>query len=122
MGLMARTRVVADHAVPMAMKSRNNAGMTKDNLAIRLKPEDWEAVLRTNLDGAFYCIHAVMPAMLSCTNGVLLAIPVVALLWVSSYAKRTPELWGFPFFYWYQLMLVFLSAILVSICYRLVSA
>jgi len=41
----------------------NNAGMTKDNLAMRLKPEDWEAVLRTNLDGAFYCIRAVLPGM-----------------------------------------------------------
>jgi len=41
----------------------NNAGMTKDNLAIRLKPEDWEAVLRTNLDGAFYSMRAVLPGM-----------------------------------------------------------
>jgi len=41
----------------------NNAGMTKDNLAMRLKSEDWEAVLRTNLDGAFYCIRAVLPGM-----------------------------------------------------------
>jgi hypothetical protein len=30
-------------------------------------------------------------------------------------------LWGFPFFYWYQLLWVFISAALVSICYRLVS-
>ncbi len=42
--------------------------------------------------------------------GVLLAIPVLALLIVSSYAKEDPELWGFPFFYWYQFLWVFLAS------------
>jgi 3-oxoacyl-[acyl-carrier protein] reductase len=41
----------------------NNAGIAKDNLALRMKAEDWEIVLRTNLDGAFHCIHAVLPGM-----------------------------------------------------------
>jgi hypothetical protein len=35
--------------------------------------------------------------------GVLLLIPCVALLWVPSYTRVTPRLFGFPFFYWYQL-------------------
>jgi len=35
--------------------------------------------------------------------GVLLLVPVVALLWVPSYTRVTPKLFGFPFFYWYQL-------------------
>ncbi|WP_406278100.1 DUF3311 domain-containing protein [Embleya sp. NBC_00896] len=35
--------------------------------------------------------------------GVCLAAPVIALLWVPSYARRGPELAGVPFFYWYQL-------------------
>ena len=39
--------------------------------------------------------------------GVLLAIPVLALLWVPSYAKDGPELWDFPFFFWYQFAWVF---------------
>ena len=39
----------------------------------------------------------------------------------ATYAKVDPQLWGFPFFYWYQLMWVFLSAILVSISYQLVT-
>ena len=39
--------------------------------------------------------------------GVLILIPIVALMWVGSYSKATPELWGFPFFYWYQLLWVF---------------
>jgi len=41
----------------------NNAGITRDNLAMRMKSEDWEAVLRTNLSGAFHCIKAALPGM-----------------------------------------------------------
>ncbi|TDU91816.1 uncharacterized protein DUF3311 [Kribbella voronezhensis] len=52
--------------------------------------------------------------------GILLALSVVVPLLVSTYAKDEPRLWGFPFFYWYQLMWVFVSAITVSISYRLV--
>ncbi|GAB3688720.1 DUF3311 domain-containing protein [Angustibacter aerolatus] len=51
---------------------------------------------------------------------VLLAAPVVALMWVSSYAKKGPELWGFPFFFWYQFLWVFLAAICTSVAYRVV--
>ena len=42
--------------------------------------------------------------------GVLLAIPLLALLLVPIYARSGPELLGFPFFYWYQLGWVFLTA------------
>ncbi|WP_309647236.1 DUF3311 domain-containing protein [Nocardioides sp.] len=42
--------------------------------------------------------------------GVLLLIPVVALLWVSIYAQEGPELFGFPFFFWYQFAWVFLCS------------
>ncbi len=41
----------------------NNAAITKDTLAMRMKDGDWGAVLKTNLDGAFYCTRAVLPAM-----------------------------------------------------------
>jgi hypothetical protein len=41
---------------------------------------------------------------------VFLALPVVALLWVSSYARVEPTLAGFPFFIWYQFLWVFLCA------------
>lgn len=51
-----------------------------------------------------------LPVGAKVVAGVLLAIPVVALLLVSTYAKKTPELWGFPFFYWYQFLWVFLAA------------
>jgi uncharacterized BrkB/YihY/UPF0761 family membrane protein len=63
-------------------------------------------------------LAAVKPAYW--ISGVLLAISIVVPLLVSTYAKDEPRLWGFPFFYWYQLLWVFISAILVSICYRVV--
>jgi Na+/proline symporter len=50
---------------------------------------------------------------------VLLGLPVVALMWVSSYDKEEPRLLGFPFFYWYQFVWVFLCAITTSIAFRL---
>lgn len=42
----------------------NNAGITRDGLALRMKPEDWDAVLRTNLTGAFFAIQNVMQGMM----------------------------------------------------------
>lgn len=54
--------------------------------------------------------------------GLLLAIPVVALLWVDSYARETPRLGGIPFFFWYQFMWVFLCAGLTYTAHRLVLA
>ncbi len=42
----------------------NNAAITKDNLALRMKPDDWELVLRTNLTGAFVCIQQVLQPMM----------------------------------------------------------
>jgi len=41
----------------------NNAGLTRDGLALRMKRDDWDAVLQTNLSGAFFCIQQVLPAM-----------------------------------------------------------
>jgi 3-oxoacyl-[acyl-carrier protein] reductase len=42
----------------------NNAGVTKDGLAVRMKPHDWEVVLQTNLSGAFYATQQVLQAMM----------------------------------------------------------
>ncbi|MEO7070774.1 MAG: DUF3311 domain-containing protein [Nostocoides sp.] len=52
--------------------------------------------------------------------GVLLAIPIVALMWVSSYSKVEPKLGSFPFFIWYQFMWVFLCSALTYTAYRIV--
>jgi membrane protein implicated in regulation of membrane protease activity len=49
---------------------------------------------------------------------LLLIVPYVGLLWVPFYNTRTPELWGFPFFYWYQLIWVPITAALTWLVYR----
>jgi len=42
----------------------NNAGITKDNLLIRMKDEDWDAVLNVNLKSMYLCSKAVAPLMM----------------------------------------------------------
>lgn len=42
----------------------NNAGITRDALSMRMKPEDWDKVLQINLTGAFYMSQAVIPPMM----------------------------------------------------------
>jgi hypothetical protein len=49
---------------------------------------------------------------------LLLLLPFAAMLWVSSYNRIEPSVFGVPFFYWYQLLWVVLSAILCVIVYR----
>ncbi|HEX4275045.1 MAG TPA: 3-oxoacyl-[acyl-carrier-protein] reductase [Bryobacteraceae bacterium] len=41
----------------------NNAGLTRDGLAMRMKRDDWDAVIQTNLSGTFFCIQQVLPGM-----------------------------------------------------------
>jgi uncharacterized membrane protein YhdT len=47
----------------------------------------------------------------------LLVIPAIALAFPAVYAHPTPELFGFPFFYWYQIAWILLSALLTAIVY-----
>jgi 3-oxoacyl-[acyl-carrier protein] reductase len=42
----------------------NNAGITRDGLALRMKPEDWRLVLEINLNGAFFTTQQILPGML----------------------------------------------------------
>jgi protein-S-isoprenylcysteine O-methyltransferase Ste14 len=51
---------------------------------------------------------------------VLLAVAIIGALWVPVYAHAEPKLGAFPFFYWYQLILVPVTAILCWISYLLV--
>jgi hypothetical protein len=53
---------------------------------------------------------------------VLLLIPVVALMWVDSYARVEPVLAGFPFFIWYQFVWVFLCSACTAAALRLIQA
>ena len=50
----------------------NNAGMTKDGLIMRMKTEDWEAVLNANLRSAFFLSRAVSRIMLKQRSGCIL--------------------------------------------------
>ncbi|MEE1938848.1 DUF3311 domain-containing protein [Streptomyces sp. TRM 70361] len=52
--------------------------------------------------------------------GLCLSAPFVAMLWVGSYAKTEPAVAGMPFFYWYQMLWVPLSAALTALAYVLV--
>ena len=49
---------------------------------------------------------------------VLLLLPFIGLLWVPFYNRVEPSLFGFPFFYWYQLAWVPITALLTWIVYR----
>ena len=42
----------------------NNAGITRDGLALRMKRDDWDIVLQTNLSGSFFCIQQVLSPMI----------------------------------------------------------
>lgn len=48
----------------------------------------------------------------------LLVVPFIATLWLPFYASQAPEWGGVPFFYWYQFLWVFLSALLTGIVYN----
>jgi len=51
-----------------------NAGITRDGVLLRMKPEDWTAVLDVNLHGTFYCIKQVLPAMAKQRYGRIVTI------------------------------------------------
>lgn len=55
----------------------NNAGITRDNLLLRLKEEDWDAVLNTNLKGVFLCTKAVTRQMMKQRFGRIINISSV---------------------------------------------
>lgn len=55
----------------------NNAGITKDGLSMRMKLEDWNSVLQTNLTGAFLSAQAVMPGMMKARWGRIINIASV---------------------------------------------
>lgn len=59
----------------------NNAGITKDTLALRMREEDWRTVLDTNLSSAFYLAKAALRGMLSRKWGRIVNVSsVVALM------------------------------------------
>ncbi|MGB3517009.1 MAG: 3-oxoacyl-[acyl-carrier-protein] reductase [Elainellaceae cyanobacterium] len=56
----------------------NNAGITRDTLLLRMKPEDWQAVIDLNLTGVFLCTKAVSKLMLKQRSGRIINIASVS--------------------------------------------
>ncbi len=56
----------------------NNAGITRDTLLLRMKPEEWQAVIDLNLTGVFLCSRAVSKIMLKQRSGRIVNITSVA--------------------------------------------
>ena len=55
----------------------NNAGITRDQLLLRMKQDDWDEVMRTNLTGAFLCAQAVIRAMIRQRGGRIVSVSSV---------------------------------------------
>ncbi len=56
----------------------NNAGITRDGLFLRMKEEDWDAVMAVNLKGAYHGIKAVLPLMTKQRWGRIISISSIA--------------------------------------------
>jgi 3-oxoacyl-[acyl-carrier protein] reductase len=56
----------------------NNAGITRDRLLLRMKDEDWDDVVNTNLRGTFLCTRAVLRGMIRQRSGRIIAISSVS--------------------------------------------
>lgn len=52
----------------------NNAGIVRDQLLMRMKPEEWDAVIATNLTAAFTCTQAVLRPMLKQRRGRVISV------------------------------------------------
>ncbi len=50
----------------------NNAGITRDNLLMRMKEEEWDAVMNTNLKGIFHCTKAISRIMMKQKGGKII--------------------------------------------------
>ena len=65
----------ADHDAPLILV--NNAGMTQDNLAMRMKSAEWNAVINTNLNGVFHLTQSFIRGMMKAKFGRIMNISSV---------------------------------------------
>jgi len=65
----------ADHDAPCILV--NNAGITQDNLAMRMKPTEWNAVINTNLNGVFHLTQTFIRGMMKAKFGRIINISSV---------------------------------------------
>ncbi len=73
----ALVAAVADQLGPVEILV-NNAGITRDDLLMRMGPEAWDAVIRTNLTSVYLCSRAVLRGMLRAKWGRIINISSVA--------------------------------------------
>ena len=73
-----------DQLVPRAVEALgkldilvNNAGVTRDNLAMRMKDEEWEQVIKVNLEASFRLMRAAMKPMMKARHGRIINITSV---------------------------------------------
>jgi 3-oxoacyl-[acyl-carrier protein] reductase len=55
----------------------NNAGVTRDQLMLRMKRDDWDAVIAANLTGAYTCVQTVLKSMIRARQGRIISITSV---------------------------------------------
>jgi 3-oxoacyl-[acyl-carrier protein] reductase len=77
-------RTSVDAAVKAALDAHgrvdvlvNNAGITRDNLLLRMKQDDWDQVIATNLTGTFLCTQAVLKPMIKQRGGRIVSVTSV---------------------------------------------
>lgn len=68
-------QVIAEHGAPLILV--NNAAITQDNLFLRMKPDQWNSVVNTNLNSVYYMTKAAMKAMLKARWGRVITITSV---------------------------------------------
>ena len=61
-----------------------------------------------------------LPAATTVAVALLLLVPCAALAAVPTYSRESPHLWGWPFFYWYQVLWVILTPIMTYAAYLLI--
>src|SRR3546814_19132311 len=69
----------------------NNAGVTRDNLAMRMKDDEWDQVIRVNLEAAFRLARAATRPMMKARFGRIIPTPSVAGQTGSSEGRRLGE-------------------------------
>ena len=69
-------RIESEHGPVLVLV--NNAGQRRDGLAMRMSPEDWAAVIDTNLSGAFHCTRRVLGGMLKARWGRIVNVSSVS--------------------------------------------
>lgn len=67
--------VAADYKAPVILV--NNAAITRDNLLLRMKDDEWQSVIDTNLAGVFRCSRAVLRGMMKARHGRIINIASV---------------------------------------------